>query len=155
LESIPAELLWFIGGLVFFLSELALPGFIIIFFGIGAWAAAITSWVGLSPSFNSQVVVFIAISVFSLVLLRKKSQQYFLGRVSGKLKDNLALDDMRGERAVVTVDIQPGKISGKVELHGTSWEAESDTAIGRGATVEIVERKNLTLYVKPVSRESL
>lgn len=31
------ELVWFIIGLVLFLLELVLPGFVIFFFGVGAW----------------------------------------------------------------------------------------------------------------------
>ncbi|HCA43270.1 MAG TPA: hypothetical protein DEP28_08465, partial [Bacteroidetes bacterium] len=38
----------------------------------------------------------------------------------------------------------------KVEFNGSIWEADSEFYIDRGTTVEITERNNLTLKVKPV-----
>ena len=42
-------------------------------------------------------------------------------------------------------------LDGKVEFNGTHWQAESDTTIAVGTTVEIVRRTNLILFVKPLS----
>mgnify|MGYP007118357041 CR=1 FL=1 len=40
-DNASAELLWFLVGLILLLSELALPGFVIVFFGVGAWVTAV------------------------------------------------------------------------------------------------------------------
>lgn len=144
-----SELLWFIIGLVFMLAELALPGFVVIFFGIGAWITAVGAALGLVESFNGQVAVFLVSSILTLVLFRRQGKKYFKGRISGIAGAEDALDNLKGQRAVAVTDIIPRALGGKVEFNGTVWAAESDVQIAKGAAVEIVERKNLVLIVKP------
>jgi membrane protein implicated in regulation of membrane protease activity len=149
-EGSQSELYWFLLGLALMLSELALPGFVIVFFGIGAWITALTIWLGLVDSFNTQLVIFLASSVLTLVLFRKQGKKYFQGRVSGKLDDVAKLDDVKGESAIVVEDIVPAVLAGKVEFHGTNWSAIADAEIKKGTPVEILGRENLTLRVKPL-----
>ena len=149
-EGSQSELYWFLLGLVLMLSELALPGFVIIFFGIGAWITAFCIWLGVADEFNTQLVIFLASSVLSLVLFRKQGKKYFQGKVSGTMDDVSKLDDVKGERAVVVEDIIPKDLAGKVEFHGTNWNAIAEAEIKKGTTVEILERQDLTLKVKPL-----
>ena len=151
IEGINPELLWFIVGLVFIVAELMMPGFIIFFFGIGAWVTALGAGLGILPSFNLQLLTFLVSSGFSLAIFRKKGKKYFEGKVSGKLAAGEDLDDIRGQRAVVIAPIEPNAVGGKVEYHGTVWQASSDVAIENGAVVVITERKNLVLHVKPLA----
>ncbi|MBI5473670.1 MAG: NfeD family protein [Ignavibacteriae bacterium] len=146
-----AELYWFLLGLALMLSELALPGFVIIFFGIGAWVTAACIWLGFADALNTQLLIFIISSVLSLVLFRKQGKDYFRGRVSGKLDDVAKLDDVKGDRALVVEDIVPARLSGKVEFHGTNWNAVADAEIKKGTPVEILGREDLTLRVKPIN----
>jgi len=150
-DSESSELLWFIIGLVFMLAELALPGFVVIFFGIGAWVTALCAALGIVDSFNGQVAVFLVSSILTLVLFRKQGRRYFKGRVSGIAGADDALDSLKGQKAVALSDIVPKTLGGKVEFNGTVWEAESEIRIAPGTTVEIVERKNLVLIVKPLA----
>ncbi len=150
-ESSSAGLYWFLLGMLLVLSELALPGFVVIFFGVGAWITALCAWTGIAGGFNSQLLIFLLSSVLSLFLFRKQSRGYFKGIVSGKIKDASQLDNVRGERVMVIEDIIPGRLSGKVEFHGTVWNAEADQEIKKGTTAEIVERNNLTMKVKPTT----
>jgi len=138
-------LYWFLIGLVLALVEMAMPGFVVIFFGIGAWAVTLLILFGILPSFNGQMLVFLIVSVASLILFRKKGKKIFEGKVAGK---DQAVDEITGERAVVMEDIYPNQLGGKVELHGTLWEANADTVIEKGRMVEIIERNNLTLRVR-------
>jgi len=39
---------------------------------------------------------------------------------------------------------------GKVELHGTNWNATADEDINEGEIVEIISKDNLTLTVKRI-----
>jgi inner membrane protein len=144
------ELFWFIIGLVLLVSELMLPGFVIVFFGIGAWFAALTSALGLTPGINSQLIVFLVSSILSLVFFRKKGKQFFEGKVSGILPHGASMDEVRGDKATAVTDIVPGRTDGKVEYHGTNWTAEGEQHIQKGQMVEIIERNNLVLKVKPL-----
>ena len=151
LDNASAELLWFLVGLVLLVSELALPGFVIVFFGVGAWITALLVGFGLLPSFNAQLLVFLISSVLCLVVFRRKGKRLFEGKVTRILNPESSMDDVRGQRAVVLQAITPGAPGGRVEFHGTPWSAESDVAIPAGQMVEITGQDNLTLHVKPLS----
>lgn len=151
-------LVWFIIGVVFFFAEMVVPGFIIFFFGIGAWVVAIATLFGLD-NLTIQLLLFIVVSVLSLILFRKKSKSIFRGKEKAfQSKDDDKLDefieDMHGKKATVVSDIIPGEISGKVEFRGTQWKAEAEEVIKAGAVVEIISRDNITLKVKAVKSES-
>ncbi len=149
IESMDPVLFWFLLGLALMLAELVLPGFVILFFGIGAWVTAAAIALGLLPSFNGQLIVFLIASVGSLLLFRKKGRAIFVGRVAGT--PDADLEDVVGRKAVVVAEIRPQALDGKVEFNGTHWQAESDTTIAVGTTVEIARRSNLILFVKPLS----
>jgi len=148
MESMPNELVWFLFGLALMLGEIATPGFVLIFFGVGAWLISLLLWLGVTISFTTQLFVFLITSVASLLLFRKYGRKYSHGKVV-KPEGANSIDEIKGEKAVVLYDIQPN-IGGKVEFHGTLWNAESDVAISKGASVEVLERNNLTLKVKPI-----
>ncbi len=150
-DNASAELLWFLVGLILLLSELALPGLVIIFFGVGAWVTAILVGLGILPEFNGQLMVFLVSSILALVLFRKKGKNYFEGRVSREWNPTASMEDVRGQRAVAINAIVPNAQNGKVEFHGTSWNADSDVPITQGQVVEIIEQNNLRLKVKPLS----
>ena len=127
------------------LAEFVIPGLVVFFFGIGAWVTALICW--LTPiGINGQLILFIAVSVVSLLALRKWLKGVFYGHVTGEQSLTEDLQDFVGERAVVTHAIAP-KHPGKVELHGTDWPACSEQDIAVGTSVEIVAKKNITLTV--------
>jgi len=139
------ELIWFIIGLVLFLLELVLPGFVIFFFGVGAWITALLCLIA-EPGINLQAIVFAVTSALSLVLLRRMIQKKFFYS-----KDELSKeveDEFTGREAVALEDFTSGK-NGKVEFKGTSWKAESDSEISKGQTVIIKNKENFKLIVEP------
>jgi membrane protein implicated in regulation of membrane protease activity len=138
-------LFWFILGVVLFIVEMVVPGFVLMFFGIGAWITAILTWTGVISSFSMQVVVFLVSSLVTLFLFRSRLSNYFKGKASDS-EDSLT--SVVGQKAVVKKEIKPGEVSGKVEFNGTMWNAEADEFIPEGTVVGIVERKNLVLKVK-------
>lgn len=149
-SSLDPGLWWFIIGLVCIAAELVLPGFIIVFFGVGAWITAIAYWFGIAMTFDAQLVVFIVSTVLSLVLFRKKGKKYFEGKVSGKMGPDGDLEELVNEQATVTADIPAGGPGGKVEFHGTPWSATSAVEIKKGTVVKVLRRRNLTLEVQPL-----
>jgi len=96
---------------------------------------------------NTQLIIFIVSSVLSLLLLRRWLKGVFLGHTVSKqdLKENL--EEFVGQRAVVKEKIVP-KVGGRVEFHGTNWEAQADEEIAEGTVVEIIGKDNITLKVK-------
>lgn len=147
-EFLKPELIWFLIGLLLLIMEFALPGLIIFFFGVGAWVVALICLIT-DISINTQLIIFIVCSILSLLILRKWLKGIFLGHTGSKqdLKHNL--EEFVGQRAVVKEKIVP-KLGGKVEFHGTNWEAHADDEIAEGAVVEIIGKDNITLKVKSV-----
>ena len=142
------ELMWFLCGLIFLLSEFIIPGFVIFFFGVGAWVVALLLWLNIDISFTNQLFIFLVSSILSLVFFRRYGKKFYQATV--KTDESQKFDDIRGEKATVTADIIPNGVGGKVEFHGTQWTAEADMPIQKGAVVEVIERDNLTLKVKPL-----
>ena len=150
-DFLKPELIWFLIGLVLLVLEFIMPGLIIGFFGVGAWIVAIICLLSayVTGSINAQLIIFIIASVLSLLLLRKWLKGIFIGHVKSKQDMTEDLKEFVGERVVVKAKITP-KVGGKVELHGTNWEAEADEEIAEGTVVEIIAKDNLTLKVKVV-----
>lgn len=148
-ESFAPELVWFCIGLILLLGELALPAFVVIFFGIGAWLTALAVVAGIAPNIDIQLIVFLGTSLLTLILFRKKGRRLSQGRVSGLVHGMASVDTFAGAIGVVVEAIEPGQL-GKVELHGTNWQAISDQAVKKGTSVEVISSDNLTLKVKPL-----
>ena len=150
-DFLKPELIWFLVGLVLLIFEFIMPGLIIGFFGVGAWIVAIICLLSayVTGSINAQLIIFIIASVLSLLLLRKWLKGIFIGHVKSKQDMTEDLNEFIGERVVVKAKITP-RAGGKVELHGTNWEAEADEEIAEGTVVEIIAKDNLTIKVKVV-----
>jgi len=128
-------LIWFLLGIGLAFLELYLPGFIVLFFGIGCWvtAAALLFW---DISLTQQILLFITAAVISLLLLRKWLMRVFRGVSSDKQDENF--DDFpRGMHVKVLKTITPVDY-GRIQYRGTSWYAAADETIEAGKTVEII-----------------
>ena len=139
------ELLWFFLGLILLLMELVVPGFVIIFFGIGAWITALVCLVA-DPGVNLQIIIFGVTSVISLIGLRKLIQKKFFYSKEGK--SEMVEDEFTGKEGVAISDFGKDK-KGKVEFKGTRWNAESESEIKEGQAVIILKKDSLILKVEP------
>ncbi len=145
-EYLRPELIWFLIGIALLLLEFMLPGLIVFFFGVGACIVAVVC-LFTNISINAQLVIFILSSVASQLLLRKWLKGIFFGHVTAKQDITQNIDEFVGQRAVVVEKITP-KMPGKVELHGTNWQAQADAEIEQGQAVEVIGKDNITLKVK-------
>ncbi len=139
------ELLWFLIGLIMFLMELVVPGFVIFFFGIGAWITALVCLFA-SPGTNLQIIIFALTSVLTLVGLRRLIRKKLFYS-----KENVAEaveDEFTGKEGISVSDFGAGK-KGRVEFKGTFWNAESDYEIKEKQPVIIIKKDSLVLKVEP------
>jgi membrane protein implicated in regulation of membrane protease activity len=139
-------LIWFLVGIGCFLVEMALPGFILFFFGIGAWCVAL-ALVVTALSLSGQLLVFLGCSLVSLVLLRAKLRTVFQGSAFEE-EDSMVID-VAAATGEVTDDIIP-PASGRVKYGGSFWNAVADKEIKAGTVVDIVEKNDLTVKVCPL-----
>jgi membrane protein implicated in regulation of membrane protease activity len=142
------EMIWFIIGLVLFLLELVVPGFVIFFFGVGAWITALACLIA-DPGINLQVIIFAVVSVLALIGLRKIIQKRFF--YSKDNRSEAVEDEFTGKEAVAIADFGSDK-RGKVEFKGTQWKAESGSEIKAGQTVIIIEKESFKLIVEPKNK---
>ncbi|MFP4315085.1 MAG: NfeD family protein [Desulfovibrionales bacterium] len=132
--NFPPWLIWFLLGIGLAMLELMLPGFVIIFFGLGC---VITSVVLLlvDLSLDQQIMVFLAGSILSLLALRKYMMQVFRGASSDEA------DAMEAPPVGLKVKVvQPisRNMPGKISYRGSYWNALADEDIDADETVEIV-----------------
>lgn len=137
--------IWFLIGLVLLLLELIIPGFVIIFFGVGAWITAVVCLI-FNIGVNIQLAVFTFSSVLLLLLLRRYLRKQFFSE-DKSVVETLA-DEFLGKTAVVESDIKKG-FPGKVSFKGTTWTAMSDETAKKGQLVEIIGKESINLIVKP------
>lgn len=141
-------LIWVIIAVIFVVAELVTFGFILVFFGVGAVVAGVCAYL-FDMNFVWQIIVFLAVSISTLALLRKISIKTFRGKENNDVDDDYH-NSIVGKTAVVTKDIVP-PTPGEIKYSGSFWLAIADTALQAGQTVEITARTNedsLTLKVK-------
>lgn len=145
-------LVWFLAGIAIMLAELAVPGFVIIFFGLGCWGASVVA--AFSPdSYSAQVAVFVIVAVASLMTLRKVAMRVFVGRSEGQETEDSGNVPV-GSRITLDQDLEAGQV-GRVRFRGTMWDAISEDRILAGSDAEItgVDKANRScLKIKGVSR---
>jgi inner membrane protein len=139
--------LWFLAGLVLVLLEFAAPGVIIVFIGLGAWAASLTTWLGWTTTMASQFTVFAIASLVFLIGLRNLCKGWFMGlSTNGDASDT---DEEFLNREVHVIAAITPDSTGKVEFKGASWNARSTAALNPGDAAVIIERTGLLLTVRP------
>lgn len=142
-------LAWFLLGIAFFVVELVLPGFIIFFFGIGAWCTALALYL-FAPSLTSQLVVFMVTSLIALLALRSYLRTIFHGQANTE-EDSVNVVPASAT-GVVTEDIIP-PAEGRIKYGGSFWRAVAGSRIDSGTVVRILERNNLQVKVKALETE--
>ena len=132
-----APLLWFLLGLAFLLVELMAPTLVLIFFGAGAWVTACAALLDLP--LNWQFVLFILVSLLTLLLLRRHLRAVFGGRAhrvddQGAHAPSHPLTERVG---VVSKTLRPGEV-GEVSIDGSFWRAVAETEIHAGRAVRVL-----------------
>ena len=136
--------LWMIAGLAAGALEIKLSGFVFAWFGLGAFAAALTAALGfgLTPQVLSFLVVALSLfaasrTIFARILMRSAATGVKLGT-----------EAMIGAEAEV-VEALPAEGSGTVRINGELWHARSvEGAIAPGSTVMIESIDGLKLKVR-------
>jgi membrane protein implicated in regulation of membrane protease activity len=137
--------LWFAGGLVLMVAELATPsGFFIMFFGLGALTVGALARFGVAESGWSQWLLFSLLSIAYLLLFRGKLQARF------QAPPPPDVDSFVGVLAVPQGVIEPGAV-GRVEVRGSTWSARNvaSVAIASGQRCTVVSVDGLLLTVRP------
>ncbi len=149
LLPISPVLAWFLLGIACFAVELAMPGFIVFFFGIGAWCVALTFFF-IKVSLTTQLMIFLVTTLASLLLLRSFLNKIFQGRTLEE-EDSFIISPGGATGVVIEAIVPPAE--GRIKYGGSFWRASSQSVIAEGAIVDIIEQKDLLLKVQPAKHE--
>ncbi len=118
---------WIFLGALMCVTEIFMPTFFLFWFGLGAFAAAITSFFA---DLIIQIVVFIAVSAVLVIFTRPLAIKVLQRKDSPR---KISIDEIVGERALVIETIDFEKNRGKVKVNGDVWRAFTED----GSTVNI------------------
>ncbi len=141
-----SETIWFLIGLVLILLEFAVPGLVLVFFGVGAWVTALVC-LFVDVGINAQLAIFLISSIISLALLRRVLKKRYMDHlfVQG---DGLE-DEYIGKTATAIKSFGVGEL-GKVSFKGSDWEAITKHPVKEGQLLKITGYKSVRLFVEPI-----
>ena len=141
--------MWLYAGAFFILMELAVPGFVIFFFGLAAVAVGLCRFIfGEALDLSWQIGLFSFFSLFFIIALRRWLSGMFMG-LSKKNEANFNDGDV-GRIGRVTAKISP-LIPGRVLIGDSEWNAVAEVEIPEDADVKVVAQDNLTMKVERIS----
>lgn len=144
-------LAWALIGIGLLILEIVTPGFLVLFFGVGALSAMIPAVLGLGLAW--QLGVFALVSILSLILFRP-----FLVRLYGRHEPMpTGIQALVGRRVVLRNTIAAGAQYGEVNVDGDVWRAqvEGGARLESGSQAEIVGHEGIILVLRPVHEHSL
>jgi len=147
-------ILWSILGAILIVAEIFTTGFVLLWFGVGALAAAIAAFIGI----DSVVIQFLIFASISIVLTAA-SRTIFINYFSrGKTGQSLrsGVDALPGKIGTVVSSSKGALQEGAVKVFGSTWTAypapgEQPLEAGERVCVERVE--GASIYVRRVDVE--
>jgi membrane protein implicated in regulation of membrane protease activity len=141
-------ILWTILGVMLVIAEVFTPGFVLLWFGVGALAAALASFLG--AGFAAQFILFITVSSVLTALSRTIFVNYFSGRDETEgLKSGM--DSLPGQVGTVVSSSQGALNEGAVKVFGSVWTAypaEGEPPLEAGDRVVVEHLRGASIYVR-------
>ena len=143
---------WAVIGIILIIAEVFTPGFVLLWFGIGALAASLAGLLGVG--YALQFLIFIGVSVALTAASRTIFTNYFVR-------------DHKGEGIKTGVDSLPGKVGtvvsssrgaldeGAVKVYGSTWTAypaEGEEPLEAGERVTVERVQGASIYVRRVGQ---
>ena len=146
---------WVVLGLVLIVAEIFTSGFVLLWFGIGALAAALLGIVGID-SLALQFLVFAVVSSGLTAASRTIFINYFSREKSGQSSLRSGVDALPGKTGTVVSSSRGALQEGAVKVFGSTWTAypapgEPPLEAGERVCVESIE--GASIYVKRIEGE--
>lgn len=137
-----AAIVWLVLMIVFLLMEASTVTMVSLWFAAGALTATVTALLG--GPFWLQTVLFFAVAVITLLLLRPLAKKHFTPKLT---KTNV--DSVIGSSGLVTADIDNINATGKVKLGAMEWTARSTDGqpIEKGTLIRVDRIEGVKVYV--------
>jgi len=145
-----AWILWAMLGVILIVAEIFTPGFVLLWFGIGALAAALAGLVGLGYPF--QFLVFFIVSIALTAASRTIFANYFVREnEAGGFKTGV--DALPGKIGTVVSSSRGALSEGAVKVYGSTWTAypaEGEEPLEAGDRVMVERLQGASIYVRRV-----
>jgi membrane protein implicated in regulation of membrane protease activity len=139
---------WVLLGVALIVAETFTLGFVLLWFGVGALAAAAAGVFGIG--LLGQFLIFAIVSI----ALTAASRTIFSNLISRHDNDALkmGMDALPGQIGTVTTASKGALNEGAVKVYGSTWTAypEDDVELVEGEKVEVVRVQGSSIYVRPV-----
>ena len=145
-------ILWLVLGIGLIVAEIFTLGFVVLWFGIGAIAAALVGILG--GGFFLQFLVFAVVSISLTAMSRTIFSKYFSHDDKEAMKSGV--DSLPGKIGTVATASKGALNEGAVKVFGSTWTAypvDGESALVEGEKVEVVEVKGSSIYVRRVTNE--
>ncbi|HVF57969.1 MAG TPA: NfeD family protein [Pyrinomonadaceae bacterium] len=146
-----AWILWTILGVVLIIAEVFTPGFVLLWFGVGALAAALGGSLGLG--YPAQFLIFFVVSIALTAASRTLFVNYFSrGDDADRLRTGT--DAMPGKIGTVVTSSHGALNEGAVKVFGSVWTAypaEGEEPLEAGDRVVVENLKGASIYVRRVA----
>lgn len=143
-----AWILWTVLGLILIIAEIFTPGFVLLWFGIGALAAAFTSIIGFG--YVAQFVIFLLVSAALTAASRTIFARYFVREDDGS-GIKTGVDALPGKVGTVVVASHGALNEGAVKVYGSVWTAypvEGEAPLRAGERVVVERVQGASIYVR-------
>ncbi len=137
-------------GVALIIAEVFTLGFVLMWFGIGAFAAGLAGLFG--APFLLQFLIFAVVSIALTALSRTIFARYLSHSDEDAIK--MGVDSLPGQVGTVTLGSRGALKEGAVKVYGSTWTAfpvDSSIELVEGEKVEVVSVKGSSIYVRPVS----
>jgi membrane protein implicated in regulation of membrane protease activity len=147
--------LWFILGAALIVAEIFTTGFVLLWFGVGALAAAFAALVGVD-SLALQFLIFAIVSIGLTAASRTLFANYFTRQDTGEgLKSGV--DSLPGKIGTVVSSSRGALQEGAVKVFGSTWTAypaagEDPLEAGERVVVESIE--GASIYMRRINESS-
>jgi membrane protein implicated in regulation of membrane protease activity len=144
--------IWLIAGLVMFVAEMLIPGFLVACLGVGCLGASVAALVG--GGLTCQLTVFSVATMAALFALRPLMLKYAYRKGGGEATN---VDAMAGKVGMVLETIEPISGKGRIKIGGENWKAVSTdgATILKDRKVRVTGVEGVTVTVEAVSDERL
>lgn len=145
-------ILWLVLGVGLIVAEVFTLGFFLLWFGIGAIAAALVGVLG--GGLLLQFLVFAIVSIGLTAMSRTIFATYFSHDDKNAMKSGV--DALPGKVGTVSEASRGALNEGAVKVYGSIWTAfpiEGESELIQGEKVEVVEVRGSSIYVRRVTNE--
>ncbi|MER3427306.1 MAG: NfeD family protein [Pyrinomonas sp.] len=143
-----AWILWTVLGLILIIAEIFTPGFVLLWFGIGALAAAFTSIIGFG--YVAQFITFLLVSAALTAASRTIFARYFVREGEGS-GIKTGVDALPGKVGTVVAASHGALNEGAVKVYGSVWTAypaEGEAPLQAGERVIVERVQGASIYVR-------